>query len=330
MWQVDIADNSHRSASANNGYKYFYVLIDVFTREVVAVPARVKTPQMSVEALVVAERRLQGFPKIVETDSGGEFKSNFEDFCRTRGVHHITRDVDHKNGLAVVDSAIARLRRSIAKEQVELNDNSWLRPLERAVQGLNRRPMKHLLGESPEELRARNPVTDFALGAQAGRQMLAQTRMLSKMKDRLQSAGRFRVMVPDDKRTKKSQNPTFGGDIHRVARIDGSMVRDERGNLFRIWLVKPITGGQSIVFPKSARSGNEASNEQKRERVFLFAEALAAHIGDGRIGLRAAAAFLTTLPGWRQENMTVPELLELYPEKFRQDGRGGDISISVR
>ena len=92
VWQIDIADNSHRSASANNGYKYFYVIVDVFTREVAAVPARVKTPQMSVEALVVAERRLGGFPKIVETDGGGEFKSNFEDFCRTRDIHHITRE----------------------------------------------------------------------------------------------------------------------------------------------------------------------------------------------------------------------------------------------
>jgi len=29
VWQIDIADNSHRSASANNGYKYFYVIVDV-------------------------------------------------------------------------------------------------------------------------------------------------------------------------------------------------------------------------------------------------------------------------------------------------------------
>lgn len=324
VWQADLLDNTSRSSAVNQGYRYAYVIVDVWSRSVAAVPARVKTPQMSVEAMYAAHRQLGGWPKILETDNGGEWKAHFADFCQGRRIHHIFRDVDHKNGLAVVDSAIARLRRSIAKEQVELNEPTWLRPLERAVAGLNRRPMRHLLGESPEELD--NPVTGYALDLNAGQQMLAQTRMLDKLADKLRSAGRFRVMIPN--RQKPSQNPSFSGEIHQVASIDGSMVRDERGNLFRIWLVRPVVGGESVTFPRGIRSGNEASNEQKRERVHLFAEALKAHIGDGRISLRAASAFLNTLPGYR--GTTVPELLDLFPELFRVDGRGQDISISAR
>jgi hypothetical protein len=111
------------------------------------------------------------------------------------------------------------------------------------------------------------------------------------------------------------------------------MVKDERGDLFRIWLVQPVQGGRNIqYFPKGVRPGNEEKNEQQRAKLSLFAEALEAHLETlgHAIGTREASAWLNTLPGWRENSITAAQLFELFPEKFEVMGRGADTRVKKR
>lgn len=111
------------------------------------------------------------------------------------------------------------------------------------------------------------------------------------------------------------------------------MVKDERGDLFRIWLVTPVLGGRNIgYFPKGARPGNQQADEATRSRVFLFAEALEGHLEviERTITMREAGAWLQAMPGWRRDGIPVRELVELYPEKFEVGGRGAEQTVRLR
>ncbi|OYV35046.1 MAG: hypothetical protein B7Z80_19535 [Rhodospirillales bacterium 20-64-7] len=331
-WQMDILDNTSRDPAINQNYRYAVIVVDVWSRMVVAYPIRVKTPQQSVEALLAARRVLGGLPKVVETDAGAEFKGVFEIFCRSRDILLVTRDVDHRNGLAVVDSAIARLRRAIGKAQIENDESGWVQPLQNAATALNKRPQRQLFGNSPNEV-VRDNEAQWVQDIHAGRQMMYQTGMIRRMQDKLRSAGKFRPAIGYDKRTKPSSNPAYSAKIHTVRAVDGTMVKDEQGDLYRIWLVQPVVGGRNIqYFPKGARPGNEDKNEQLRSKLSLFAEALEAHLKRFRyaIGTKEAGAWLNGLPGWRQDGVPVMQLLELFPEQFEVLGRPGDTRVRAR
>jgi len=109
------------------------------------------------------------------------------------------------------------------------------------------------------------------------------------------------------------------------------MVKDEDGDLYRIWLVTPVVGGENIgYFPSGVRSGNQSADEATRGKVFLFAEALEGHLKlTGPIRLKEAGTWLQTLPGWRRETTNVRELVELYPETFELIGRGANQTVQV-
>jgi hypothetical protein len=327
--QMDILDNTGKDLATNSQYKYAYVMVDVFTRLVAVYPARTKTPADSVAALESARTVFRGRPKQVQTDAGAEFKGAFDTYCRRHNILHVTRDLGHRNALGLVDSTIHRLRRAILKEQVEGGTSGWVQPLRQSANALNRRPMKSLYGASPSEVLP-NVRTQYVLEVNEGRDMLGQTRMIQRMQDKLRQAGQFRVAI---QRSKPSSNPTYSAKIHQARAVEGSMVKDERGDLFRIWLVTPVVGGQNIgYFPKGARPGNQQADEATRSRVFLFAEALQGHLEviDRTITMREAGAWMQTLPGWRQDGIPVRELVELYPEKFEVGGRGADQTVRLR
>lgn len=325
--QMDIMDNSTKAASMNYGYKYGYVMVDVFTRLVAVYPSRTKTPRDSVNALQAARTIFRGLPKTVQTDAGMEFKGEFAAFCVSNNVLHVVRDLGHRNALGLVDSTIHRLRRAIAKAQID-NAGGWVMQLRESADALNRRPQRSLFGEAPDDVN-QNVRTQYLLEVNQGRDMLGQTRMFQRMQDKLRQAGRFRVAIP---RTKPSSNPTYSAKVHRVRAVEGTMVKDEDGDLYRIWLVTPVVGGENIgYFPSGVRSGNQAGDEATRGRVFLFAEALEGHLKlTGPIRLKEAGAWLQTLPGWRRETTNVRELVELYPETFELIGRGANQTVQVR
>jgi hypothetical protein len=81
------------------------------------------------------------------------------------GVIHIQKDPRHKDGLAVVDATIARLKIIIGKELEETHSRCWVKALPKAVKALNERPHDHLLGAAPVDV-DKNPVLRYALDAQ--------------------------------------------------------------------------------------------------------------------------------------------------------------------
>jgi hypothetical protein len=117
----------------------FVVVVDVFTRKVSARPMKMKTARAALQAL---EFIRGGGPKApvplssLSTDTGGEFAGCSTSTCTSLGLFSHQKGPRHKDGTAVVDAAIARLKIIIGKELEETRSHCWVRVLPEGRQRL--------------------------------------------------------------------------------------------------------------------------------------------------------------------------------------------------
>ena len=210
VFEADLLDQSARDPKMNEGYRYGLMVVDVYSRRVAGVLLKSKLPAETATAFQRACTVLGGFPKVLETDEGGEF--HFPKLLAEHGTVHVQRDPRHTNGLAVVDSTIGRLRRAIAREQVESGTDNWTRPFRQVQDALNRRPLAHLLGARPVDV-AGDPVLQFGLNFQSGQDQLTMTSQLHSQEDKLREAGAFRTLLPREK-FQKTGKPRWSAEVH--------------------------------------------------------------------------------------------------------------------
>lgn len=143
--------------------------VDVYSRRVMATPMKEKTAPDAVLAwqAIVDGDMPSGEPLTVDTDIGGEFEGAFDTLMHRLRILHMTKDPRQKDALAVVDSAIARLKDAISKELVDTGSESWVEALPRAVQALNARRNPNLLGSSADELMD-NGILQYTMDKVAG------------------------------------------------------------------------------------------------------------------------------------------------------------------
>ena len=117
-WQADIIDYTSRDAGANGGFRYVLVIVDVFSRLLLAEPLKDKGAGTVLEAwrTIMSELPPGTQPRILDTDVAAEFLGVFGKHLRRTGILHIQKDPRQKDAIAVVDSAIGRLKQAIAKE----------------------------------------------------------------------------------------------------------------------------------------------------------------------------------------------------------------------
>jgi hypothetical protein len=309
VWQADLIDFSTRDVAANQGFKFILVVVDVFARFVRAEPMKEKTARATLQAF---ETVRGGGPKapvpcFLDTDTGGEFEGVFDEHLHKLGAIHIQKDPRHKDGLAVVDAAIARLKIIIGKELEETRSRCWVRVLPKAVKALNERPNDHLLGAAPVDIDT-NPVLRYALDAQAGREILFNCELGRQAAEKLRVAGAYRVMLPRSDWPRADQ-PRYSAEVHTVAKVEHSYVTDTEGNVEEVHLVLPV--------PLGSRTGERQvrvkDHELRQTTLQPFITALVAHLGDGSASLQQAGEFLATIPHYTE---TVKDL-KLYSQGFR-------------
>ena len=91
QWQRDLADVSSMS-KYQDGYRYLFCLIDVFSKYAWVVPILDKSGKTLVKAMkgVLKDRS----PQSLQTDKGKEFKTtHFQTFLKSRGIHFLPQRI---------------------------------------------------------------------------------------------------------------------------------------------------------------------------------------------------------------------------------------------
>ena len=111
---IDLADFSDYKTSNNKSYRYIFLIIDNFSKYLWAIPLKNKYCQTITSKfsniLTTSKRK----PLKIESDRGSEFyNSIFQNFLRSKNIHHYSRFTD--KGPSISERGIRSLRHLLKK-----------------------------------------------------------------------------------------------------------------------------------------------------------------------------------------------------------------------
>ena len=136
IWSADLADFSDYKTSNNKGYRYIFIVIDIFPKYLWAIPLKNKFSQTITNEfsniLIKSKRK----PVKIESDRGSEFyNSIFQNLLKTKNIQHYSRFTDKGPSIA---ERVIRTVRNLLKKPVFLAGNAdWLSELPSVIKQYN-------------------------------------------------------------------------------------------------------------------------------------------------------------------------------------------------
>ena len=120
----------------NNGFKYFVLIIDVFTRWAWAVPLKTLTSEEVTKAFlkILKTRKCS----TLVTDNGSEFRGKFEKMLEHQGVKHVrTKNEDTKAVYA--ERLVKTIKTKLTRNMYHRQTYDWVNFLPKAIHSYNYR-----------------------------------------------------------------------------------------------------------------------------------------------------------------------------------------------
>ena len=204
MWDGDLADMSSIS-KYNDGYKFLFVLIDVFSRYLFIAPLKDKKHQSILHALRTIFTRGRK-PKILRTDKGVEFKNRWvKTFLQDEGVGVIYTQNETKANYA--ERVIRTMRNLINRYSMKNQTYKYIDVLQKLVATYNSRPHRSLRGMAPQDVTSTN-ADEVRLQVYLSRQNL------SKRSEKVTKKKNFKYKIGDTVRISQLKR-TFQKDYEQ-------------------------------------------------------------------------------------------------------------------
>ena len=101
IWSIDLADMIVYKISNNKGFRYILVIIDNYSKYLWAIPLKNKHSQTITNEFSNSSTTSKRKPLKIESDRGTEFyNSIFQNFLRSKNVHHYSRFTDKGPSIA--------------------------------------------------------------------------------------------------------------------------------------------------------------------------------------------------------------------------------------
>ena len=128
IWCIDLADMIDYKTSKNKGFRYIPVFIDTFSKCLWAKPLKnnySKTVTDEFSNILSSSKRS---PVKIQSDRGLEFyNSIFQNFLKTKNIHHHLRITD--KGRSIAERMIRTIRKLLKKPLVLAGNADWLSKL---------------------------------------------------------------------------------------------------------------------------------------------------------------------------------------------------------
>ena len=136
IWSIDLADFSDYKTSNNKGYRYIFIVIDNFSKYLWAMPLKNKYSQTITNEFSNIITTSKRKPNKLESDRGSEFyNSIFQDFLKSKNIHHYSRYTD--KGPSRAERVIRTVRNLLKKPVFEKGNVEWLSELPSVVKKYN-------------------------------------------------------------------------------------------------------------------------------------------------------------------------------------------------
>ena len=132
IWGIDLADMIDYKISNDKGFRYIFIVIDDFSKYLWARPLKNKYSQTITNEfsniLTTSKRKTLK----IESDRGAEFFSSiFQNFLRSKNIHHYSRFTD--KGSSIAERVIRTVRNLLKKPVFERGKADWLSELPSAI-----------------------------------------------------------------------------------------------------------------------------------------------------------------------------------------------------
>lgn len=311
-YQADLADMVN---SPSKGFRYFIVLVNVFSREVYAEPLRNKEPVTVAAGLQKLIGALPEKPQVLSTDDGTEFSQHVDDFLQSAGIAHKQHvGKNDVNALAVLDRALQNIKARLARLMAR-TEGEWADLLPKVVTAYNK-TYNAAVHEAPEEILENKEVL-FMLAQDNARKLQHNQALTERRVEKLKDAGGFRRPV-GTRKFKRGFRATYG-EVEEPTAIKGSRVETSDGPI-DIKLVQIVEKDSSKATARFA-----AGDERQEGKRGILEDLMTELRGfleqrDGRASMTAAAAHLkATFPDYNPllraaRVETLADAVRLFPQ----------------
>ena len=287
-YQLDLIDFK---SDPRGGQKNAVVLVNVFTRELSALPVKSKEPAVVAPVIRRILNGLDAEPGIISSDAGNEFTSEVATLLRERRIVHKIKPKGEINSLAVADRAIQTLKQKMSHMMAKGDsDGNWTKFLRAAVSAYNSQYHSTVM-EAPEDVRMHDEVVFMNLKKNAEK-IRHNSDLLEERKIKLEKLGAYRKPISTTVHKFKRNFQAVYGDKERPASVKNTQVRATDGSEINIKMVMPVDKDSSTAAPSFMQ--NTAMMERKREKYWRIAHELWNWLGGegGRQALTKAGKHL--------------------------------------
>ena len=136
IWSIDLADMIDYKTSNNKGFRYKFIIIDNFSKYLLAIPLKNKYSQTITNEFSNILTKSQRKPLKIESDRGSEFyNSIFQNFLKSKNIRHYSRYTD--KGPSIAERVIRTIRNLIKKPVFLAGEASWINELPSVIKQYN-------------------------------------------------------------------------------------------------------------------------------------------------------------------------------------------------
>ena len=133
---IDLADLSDYKTSNNKGFRYMFIIIDNFSKYLWAIPLKNKNSQTITDEFSNILTKSKQKPFKIESDRGTEFyNSIFQNFLRSKNIHHYSRYTD--KGPSITERVIRTIRNLLKKPVFLAGNDDCLSELPSVIKQYN-------------------------------------------------------------------------------------------------------------------------------------------------------------------------------------------------
>jgi hypothetical protein len=207
-YQIDLAVYE-RSAQHNDGYKYIFCCIDIFTKELVGIPLKTKTVNDIIQAMKECINKM-GKPEVVYGDQEGAWVS--KEFQRLMNENNIELITTFSHA-PMIERAIQTLKNIIHARIQGLDEEheTWLKYLQSALKKYNSTPHS-TTSVSPNEAKREDNHMKVWLN-------IKSKATFKRKYPPLRVGDRVRTYIKPNIYTKKSYMPKWSNKVYTITAI---------------------------------------------------------------------------------------------------------------
>ena len=136
IWSIDLADMNDYKISNNKSYRYIFIVIDNFSKNLWAIPLKNKFSQTITNECSNILTKSKRKPLKIESDRGAEFyNSIFRNFLKSKKNQYYSRFTD--KGPSIAERVIRTIRNLLKKPIFLAGNADWLSELPSVIKQYN-------------------------------------------------------------------------------------------------------------------------------------------------------------------------------------------------